>query len=255
MAIISGIGYLALPLIVKETGDLINFVIELFELVDPEYIDNIDFSYIASSVINWLNITINHISNIILNSMYILFFGFFFLIYHKEVTQFIAKRTRAALIKDISFNLKNLVRGTLITTTILLILSMITFYFIGMPYFILMALIIAITNIIPYVGPYIGGIPVLIIAFGNNTTLGLFTLIAVVILQVIDTFFVTPYVMSKAIKINPMMIVIGLMVFGYFFGIVGMIIATPIVCIIKTLYEYHKAHKLFKIPFLDKLID
>jgi len=251
--IIGAISYLALPVIIQEVGDLTNFIIELFELVEPEYIENMDLSFILSHAITWLNITLELITNIFLNSLYALFFAFFFLIHHQKISRFIAAKIKGDIVKEISLNLKDFVRGIMITTTVLLILSMIAFYFIGLPYFILMALVIALTNIIPYIGGFLGGIPVLIIAFGNNTNLGLMTLGAILILQIIDTFLVTPYVMSKVIEINQIIIMIGLIVFGYFFGVIGMLISTPIICVIKTLYEYYKGHGLFKVPPLDKL--
>ena len=44
--------------------------------------------------------------------------------------------------------------------------------------------------------------------------------------------------MSKSIKVHPVTVIISLLVFGYFFGIVGMVIATPLVAILKELYFY-----------------
>ena len=247
--------YLAMPLVIEEAKDLIDFVTELFELAPDEYLENIDLGVVASHVINWLNITITRISNIVLNVLYALFFAFFFLIYHQKISNFFADRVPHDLILDLSLNLKAFVKGTLITTFVLFILSVIAFYIIDMPSFILMAIIVSLTNVIPYIGPFIGSIPVLIIAFGTNTTLGLMAIVAIVIIQMIETFFVTPYVMSRATKINPILIMIGLIVFGYLFGIIGLIISTPVICILKTLYEYHQEHKIFKIPILDKLKD
>ena len=46
--------------------------------------------------------------------------------------------------------------------------------------------------------------------------------------------------MSKGLKINPIIILIGLIVFGYFFGIIGMLISTPLISVIKSVYEYYE---------------
>ena len=250
--LIGTLGYLAFPVIAQEMQDLIGFLVDLFELVDPEYIENIDLSSIGTRVINWLNITINNIKDIILNLLYALFFGFFFLIYHRKVSAFFAKRVPTDLIYELSINLKAFVRGNLITTLVLFIISVTIFFFLDLPYFLLLAILISITNVIPYIGPYIGGVPATIIAFGISSNYGFIVLGTVILLQIIDNFLVTPFVMSRTLKINQIMIMLGLIFFGYFFGVIGMLISTPIICVIKTLYKYNKEHHLVKIPFLDK---
>ena len=93
----------------------------------------------------------------------------------------------------------------------------------------------AVTNIIPYVGPYIGGVPAVLVGFSMDPMTGICSLIAVVIAQVLESYFLQPLVMGKTMKLHPVTIMIGLLVFGSFFGIVGMILATPIISIIKTI--------------------
>ena len=64
---------------------------------------------------------------------------------------------------------------------------------------------------------------------------GICSLIAVVIAQVLESYFLQPLVMGKTMKLHPVTIMIGLLVFGSFFGIIGMILATPIISIFKTI--------------------
>ena len=61
-----------------------------------------------------------------------------------------------------------------------------------------------------------------------------------VIVQSIENYVLQPIVMSKSIKISPILIIIGLLVFGNLFGVLGMILATPILAIIKVFVEYLK---------------
>lgn len=61
-----------------------------------------------------------------------------------------------------------------------------------------------------------------------------------VIVQSIENYVLQPIVMSKSIKISPILIIIGLLVFGNLFGVLGMILATPILAIIKVFIEYLK---------------
>ena len=137
---------------------------------------------------------------------------------------------------------------------ILFIFASISFFIIKLPGFIILAFLIAITNIIPYIGPYIGGIPAVLIGLSLSTKLGIITLIIIVILQIVENSFIQPFIMSKSLKLNPILIIIGLIIFSHFFGIVGMIISTPVVSIIKILYDYYKKNKPdWFIKVLDKL--
>ena len=142
---------------------------------------------------------------------------------------------------EITSNLRVFVKGTLLDTVILFIMSLITFSITGMPYALLFAIFASITNVIPFIGPYIGGVPAVLVSLSVSMKLGIVVLIEVIILQFIESSFIHPYIMSKGLKINPIIILIGLIVFGYFFGIIGVLISTPLISVIKSVYEYYEA--------------
>lgn len=130
------------------------------------------------------------------------------------------------------------VKGTLMVSTLIFVLSTTAFAIVGLKSPLLFGLICGITNVIPYIGPYLGGIPAAIVGFTQGIPTGIFTLIAVFIIQGIEGNFIQPMVMSKSMKLHPVTIIMGLLVFGYFFGIVGMIISTPVMAILKTLLVF-----------------
>jgi predicted PurR-regulated permease PerM len=99
----------------------------------------------------------------------------------------------------------------------------------------LFGLICGITNIIPYIGPYLGALPATIVAFTQGVPVGIMTVVSILIVQFVEGNFIQPLVMSKTMKLHPVTILIGLLVFGYFFGVLGMIIATPLVAMIKSI--------------------
>ena len=115
------------------------------------------------------------------------------------------------------------------------LVSFISFQISGLRGALFLALWNAITNIIPYVGPYIGGMPIVMFAFVTDYKLGIIILIIVLLIQLIESYILHPIVMSKTMKLHPVTIIIGLLVFGHFFGIVGMLIATPATAVIKTI--------------------
>ena len=74
----------------------------------------------------------------------------------------------------------------------------------------------------------------LLVAFTQDVATGIIVLAAIMVVQFVEGNFVQPLVMSKTMKPHPVTILIGLLLFGYFFGVVGMIIATPLIAVIKS---------------------
>ena len=145
--------------------------------------------------------------------------------------------------------LRKYVNGTLLSCLFVLVFTFIGLLFSGISSPLLFAIFCAITNIIPYFGPYIGGIPVVVIGFAISPTTGIICLITVIIVQFIDGNIINPIIVGKAVSLHPITIMLGLLVFEYFFGIIGMILATPIIATLKIIYQFfeEKYHFLYRI--------
>ncbi|MFR7590632.1 MAG: AI-2E family transporter [Longibaculum sp.] len=102
-------------------------------------------------------------------------------------------------------------------------MCLIPFYFIDESLFLWIAIFLSITNLIPYIGPYIGGIPVVIYEYFIHPQMGYAAFIAVVVLQYLESSYLQPYLFSKCIQLHPIPLFIALTFFGDLFGIVGMI--------------------------------
>ena len=139
---------------------------------------------------------------------------------------------------SINCTLRKYVSGTLLIAFIIFVTNYIGFAIIGIESPMLFALFCAITNIIPYLGPYIGGIPVCVVGLSQGTTTGVLALLYIIAIQMLESMILQPIIMSKTMKLHPVTIIVGLLVFGYFFGIVGMIFATPIVSVLKVTFNY-----------------
>lgn len=142
------------------------------------------------------------------------------------------------LLNKLNGNLKSYVHGTLLIMFILFIFQSIALSIAGLEAPMVFGLFCAITNVIPYIGPYIGGAPAVIVGLSINPMTGLFALIAVVVAQMLESYFLQPIVMGKTMKLHPVTIMIGLLIFGHFFGILGMILATPVISILKTIFQF-----------------
>ena len=148
------------------------------------------------------------------------------------------KQEAEYLLGEISVVMHKFVNGTLLISLILFVVSIIGFSIIGLNAPVLFAFFCAITNLIPYIGPYLGGAPAVLIGFSQSPLVGIFTLIFVIVVQLLESNFLHPIVIGKKMDLHPVTIMISLLIFGYFFGIIGMIVATPIMAIFKILYIF-----------------
>lgn len=174
-----------------------------------------------------------------------LFIGFYMLLdfdgMKKQFKKIVPKKQEkeySKLFISLDSILKNYVQGTLFVIIILFICQTVGFTLAGLEAPLVFGLICAITNVIPYVGPYIGGIPAVLVGFTLSPTIGFFTLIAVVVCQLLESYLLTPAIMSKTMKLHPVVIIVGLLIFGHFFGIIGMLFATPIISAIKIIFNF-----------------
>lgn len=139
---------------------------------------------------------------------------------------------------DMESSLRKFVNGAIIDAFFVFIITSIAFFTIGLKAPLLFGLFCGITNVIPYAGPYIGGIPAVIVGFSEGPITGILTLVAIVLIQFLEGNFLQPVIMSKTTKLHPVTIIVGLLVFGHFFGILGMVISTPLVAVAKAVFKF-----------------
>ncbi len=144
---------------------------------------------------------------------------------------------------------RSYVQGVLLDTFILFTFQSVGFALAGLKAPLVFGLICAITNIIPYVGPYIGGAPAILVGFTISPMVGTFTLIAVVLSQLLESYALNPMIMSKTMKLHPVTIIVGLLIFGHFFGMIGMIVSTPTISGLKIVFNFFEE----KFELFDKL--
>ena len=137
------------------------------------------------------------------------------------------------LTKRINTSLRSYVQGVLLVMFLVFITQSIGLTIAGLEAPILFALFCAVTDIIPYFGPYIGGIPAVIVGFTMSPITGICVLISIVIVQLLENNFYQPLIMGHTMKLHPVTIMIGLLIFEHFFGILGMVVATPVIACLK----------------------
>ncbi|MBP5494484.1 MAG: AI-2E family transporter [Lachnospiraceae bacterium] len=127
--------------------------------------------------------------------------------------------------------------GKIVDSMIIGVLCFIGCSIIGIEYPVLLALIIGVTNIIPFFGPIIGAIPCLLLLLVINPVHALYFLIFVVILQQLDGNFIGPKILGSSTGISSFWVIFAITIFGGFWGIPGMIIGVPLMAVIYTLIQ------------------
>lgn len=156
------------------------------------------------------------------------------------------------LMGAIHVRLGGYIRGQIAVTLAMAILQGIAFQVVGVPSAWLLGLIAGISNVVPY-SPYLTALaPALIIAGLGGAGWGHLLLIALVFtgVQKIEAFYLTPVWVGRASKLHPLEVLVAILCFGFAFGIVGLILAIPLMIVVKVvlemLIEDYKHHPWFE---------
>ena len=142
------------------------------------------------------------------------------------------------LVNEVNTSLRKFIEGAIADCSLVFIVTSLAFYIVGLRAPLLFGLFCGITNIIPYAGPYIGGAPAVIVGFSQSPLIGILTLVSVFVVQFLEGNFLQPLIMSKTTKLHPVTIMLGLLIFGHFFGIIGMVISTPVIAAFKATFMF-----------------
>jgi len=143
-------------------------------------------------------------------------------------------------------------RGWLLDSFYVGLLSIVLWYSLGIDYALLLGIITGIANLIPYLGPFIGAVPALIVSilqFGDLRMLGPIAGIVLGI-QVIDNVLIQPITFSKNVDMHPLSVIIILIIGNELLGVAGMLVAIPIATILKvTALETYWGLKNYRITW------
>jgi predicted PurR-regulated permease PerM len=107
----------------------------------------------------------------------------------------------------------------------------------GLPYPILLGLLVAFADLIPVVGSTVGGVVVSLIALSHSLPLALATAAFYLVYRFLEDYLLSPRIMARTVHISPGMTIISTLIGGVLLGIVGALVAIPIAAIIQLLLE------------------
>ncbi|MBR9914613.1 MAG: AI-2E family transporter [Algicola sp.] len=226
---------------------------------ESKILSSLDYSIIP----NFLNNIASGLGSIGIGLMSVLFIAFFFLkdsnLFQQGVMTFVPNEKELRLKRSftkISDLLSRYFVGLFLQIFILFVIYTIGLLIIGVKNAVVIAFLCALINIIPYLGPLIGGALMMLLVMTNNLGDSFnevilpnisYTLIILVIAQLIDNFFSQPIIFSKSVKSHPLEIFLIIIIAGLLFGVVGMIVAVPSYTAIKViLKEFLSDNKVVK---------
>lgn len=232
---------------------LLDYGVDLQSWVDRGLAE-VDYSFLPDAI----NTVLNGLSGFTIGVFSVIFISFFFLrdsgLLERMVMVFVADKNIKRVEKSI-FSIKNLLSryfiGLLVQITVLFIVYTLVLLIFGIPNAVTIALVCALLNIIPFLGPIIGTVLIVFLTMTSNLDASfasvtlpktIYVLIGFTIGQLIDNFLTQPYVFSTSVKSHPLEIFIIILVGGLLFGPLGMIIAVPLYTALKVIFKEFYAH-------------
>jgi len=199
------------------------------------------FSSALLSVVN----NIGSMLNAVFIGFIIPFLAFYILkdfdVFERTVITYVPKAHRrnvVRMVKDIDLALGSYIRGQLIVCVIVGALAYSGYLLIGMPYALLFAGIVAVTNIIPYLGPFFGAAPALLMAATVSWKMMLLVAVVNTACQMLEGNVISPQVVGRSLHMHPLMIIFAVLVGGELAGVIGMILAIPIFATCKVIIQH-----------------
>lgn len=144
----------------------------------------------------------------------------------------------ASLLDDMNKTISKYISGSSIDCLFIFVTVFISYLIIGIPYAFLFAVFAAITNLIPYLGPYIGLTPVVLSVGFAHPVQALIAIVVVLVLQQLDGNIIYPRVVGSAVEVHPVTIMVLMLVAGSLYGLVGMLIAVPFYSLVKEIVKF-----------------
>ncbi|HEX7064780.1 MAG TPA: AI-2E family transporter [Bacillales bacterium] len=149
------------------------------------------------------------------------------------------------VLSDMDNALASYIQGQLIVSSCVGVLLLIGYLIIGLDYALLLALFGMVTNVIPFLGPFLAVIPAIIAAFFQDPIMVLYVIIVMIIAQQIESNLVSPQVMGRQLNVHPLTIILLILVGANLMGVVGMILIIPTYAVLKVVVQH--LYQLFSI--------
>ena len=169
------------------------------------------------------------------SAVVVLVISFYLAVQEKGVKKFLTslipdehQQYFSGLLERIEIKIGAWLRGQLLLMSIIGILTFIGLYFLGVKYALILALIAAILEIVPYAGPIVSAVPAVILAFSQSPALVFLVVLLYIVIQQLENYIIVPQVMKRTVGLNPIIIIIVMLVGAKLAGVLGIILSVPL---------------------------
>jgi predicted PurR-regulated permease PerM len=141
------------------------------------------------------------------------------------------------MLQEIGTRVGGYVRGQGILAVAIGVADLIVFLLIGLPAALAVALLAGVFELIPVLGPTLGAIPAVLVAFAYDPSKVVWVIAAGALIQLLENNLLAPRVMHKTVGVNPMVTLLAIVAFGALFGFAGLLLAIPIAAIIQIILD------------------
>ena len=241
----------SLPMYAEETSKWLNELaqreeIKNFNIEEQLASANLSLSNLFNIVLVSLSSSVSKVFSFMMQFFVLLFTVPFILLFmfkdgHKFIdalAKFFPQGIRGEVrqtVKELNETLSAYISSTIVDAVIIGIMSFIAMTIFKQPYSLLLAVFCGITNIIPYVGPFIGAVPAVIVGLFVSPFQALYMALSILVIQQLDGNVIKPLLFGKKMTMHPLTIILVLIGAGSVAGILGMLICIPVYAVIKTL--------------------
>lgn len=192
-----------------------------------------------------LGIALGSISGLFIGLFLLPVYIFLFLFYKPLLLEFISKlfsKEKHKVVTDVLTQTKGLIQnyliGLLIEMSIVATMNSVALMLIGIKYAILLGVIGAILNLIPYIGGMVAiALPMLMALMTDSPISALYVFFAYAFIQFLDNNFLVPKIVASKVKINALVSIIVVLIGGALWGVAGMFLSIPLIAILKVIFD------------------
>ncbi len=210
---------------------------------------NVVMSNLTVGVINIVSELLNLVIGIII-SIYVLFSKEKFARQSKKLVYAVLKPSQANMLLHLTIKSNEIfggfIIGKIIDSAIIGVLCFVGLSMLKMPYTLLVSVIVGVTNVIPFFGPYIGAIPSAVLIMLTDPKMGIYFILFILVLQQLDGNVIGPKILGDSTGLSAFWVVFAILLGGGLFGVIGMILGVPTFAVIYYIINMLINHMLEK---------
>jgi predicted PurR-regulated permease PerM len=127
--------------------------------------------------------------------------------------------------------------GQLLLSTSIGVMALAVYLLLDLPYAFGLAIVAGVMELIPFLGPVLGALPAVIVAYSVDPTMAIWVVVATIFIQQLENNLLVPRIMKRSVGVNPLVTMLAILAFGLLFGVAGALVAIPMAAILQLVFE------------------